>query len=151
LALALKHTHDRYASYWNAAHRSSGHAWQGRFYSRPLDQAHLWEAMRYTELVRDLNTLFQDALCIPSSLQNGNNLEWSRLGFIDDGVIWITGQRPETGRAGREIGAEMDHAWEHQLETRRHRKSPVRRDRRRPHCPLQCKTKYQKYPLGRAA
>jgi putative transposase len=31
LAVALKHTHGRYASFWNAAHRSSGHVWQGRF------------------------------------------------------------------------------------------------------------------------
>jgi putative transposase len=30
LALALKQTHGRYGSYWNAAHRSSGHVWQGR-------------------------------------------------------------------------------------------------------------------------
>ena len=49
-ALALKHTHGRYAFYWNTVHNSSGHAWQGRFYSCPLDEAHLWEALRYTEL-----------------------------------------------------------------------------------------------------
>ena len=29
---------------------SSGHAWQGRFYSCPLDTAHLWRALRYAEL-----------------------------------------------------------------------------------------------------
>ncbi|HEV3218761.1 MAG TPA: transposase [Candidatus Acidoferrales bacterium] len=50
LATALKQTHGRYASYWNAAHNSSGHVWQGRFYSCPLDTAHLWIALRYTEL-----------------------------------------------------------------------------------------------------
>jgi putative transposase len=50
LAKALKHAHGRYASYWNAAHRSSGHLWQGRFHSCPLDPAHLWQALRYTEL-----------------------------------------------------------------------------------------------------
>ena len=50
LAQALKQTHGRYASYWNAAHRSSGHVWQGRYYSCPLDEPHLWEALRYTEL-----------------------------------------------------------------------------------------------------
>ena len=50
LASALKHAHGRYASYWNASHASSGHAWQGRYYSCPLDQAHLWEALRYAEL-----------------------------------------------------------------------------------------------------
>ncbi|MGO4518846.1 transposase [Terriglobus sp. 2YAB30_2] len=29
LALTLKHTHGRYAGYWNAKHGSSGHVWQG--------------------------------------------------------------------------------------------------------------------------
>ncbi len=50
LALALKQTHGRYASYWNARHRSVGHVWQGRFYSCPLDEHHLWIALRYAEL-----------------------------------------------------------------------------------------------------
>jgi putative transposase len=50
LAQALKHVHGRYASYWNAAHQSNGHVWQGRYYSCPLDEPHLWEALRYTEL-----------------------------------------------------------------------------------------------------
>jgi putative transposase len=50
LARALRQTHGRYASYWNAVHGSSGHVWQGRYYSCPLDQAHLWEALRYAEL-----------------------------------------------------------------------------------------------------
>src|ERR1700677_985261 len=50
LSRALKDTHGRYAAYWNATHHSSGHVWQGRFYSCPLDEAHLWEALRYTEL-----------------------------------------------------------------------------------------------------
>ena len=49
-SLALKQTHGRYASYWNASHRSSGHVWQGRFYSCPLDAPHLWMALRYAEL-----------------------------------------------------------------------------------------------------
>lgn len=50
LARALKQTHGRYASYWNATHRPSGHVWQGRFYSCPLDEGHLWMALRYVEL-----------------------------------------------------------------------------------------------------
>jgi putative transposase len=50
LAKTLKQTHGRYASYWNATHASSGHVWQGRFYSCPLDSHHLWIALRYTEL-----------------------------------------------------------------------------------------------------
>lgn len=50
IALTLKHTHGRYAAYFNARHLSSGHVWQGRYYSCPLDSSHLWAALRYTEL-----------------------------------------------------------------------------------------------------
>jgi REP element-mobilizing transposase RayT len=50
LARSLKQTHGRFASYRNAVNRSSGHVWQGRYYSCPLDDTHLWEALRYTEL-----------------------------------------------------------------------------------------------------
>jgi putative transposase len=49
LAVALKQIHGRFASFWNATHCSSGHVWQGRFYSCPLDDAHLWIALRYVE------------------------------------------------------------------------------------------------------
>ena len=50
LAQTLKQTHGRYAAYWNARRYSSGHVWQGRFYSCPLDEIHLWSALRYAEL-----------------------------------------------------------------------------------------------------
>ena len=50
LAQALKHTHGRYAAYWNAHQGASGHVWQGRYYSCPLDASHLWSALRYAEL-----------------------------------------------------------------------------------------------------
>ena len=50
LAHSLKQAHGRYASYWNARQRSTGHVWQGRFYSCPLDESHLWAALRYVEL-----------------------------------------------------------------------------------------------------
>jgi putative transposase len=50
LALTLKHTHGRYAAYFNVRHVSSGHVWQGRYYSCPLDLPHLWAALRYIEL-----------------------------------------------------------------------------------------------------
>jgi putative transposase len=50
LPLALKHIHGRYAAYYNALHASSGHVWQGRYYSCPLDEPHFWAALRYVEL-----------------------------------------------------------------------------------------------------
>jgi putative transposase len=50
MALALRNAHGRYASYLNARQSSSGHVWQGRYYSCPLDTDHLWAALRYSEL-----------------------------------------------------------------------------------------------------
>jgi putative transposase len=50
MALALRQTHGRYASYLNGRQGSSGHLWQGRFYSCPLGASHLWSALRYTEM-----------------------------------------------------------------------------------------------------
>jgi putative transposase len=50
LAETFQRVHGHYASYWNASHSSSGHVWQGRFYSCPMDPGHLWTALRYAEL-----------------------------------------------------------------------------------------------------
>ncbi len=50
LILALKNAHGRYAAYFNARHLSSGHVWQGRYDSRPLDTAPFWAALRYVEM-----------------------------------------------------------------------------------------------------
>jgi putative transposase len=50
LSHCLRQAHGRYAAYWNGHRSSTGHVWQGRFYSCPLDEKHLWEALRYVEL-----------------------------------------------------------------------------------------------------
>jgi len=50
LAQALKQTHGRYDTSWNATHRFTGHVWQRRFYSCPPDNHHLWIPLRYVEL-----------------------------------------------------------------------------------------------------
>ncbi len=50
MALALRCTHGRYAAFVNAKKAASGHVWQGRCYSCPLDEAHRWTALRYVEL-----------------------------------------------------------------------------------------------------
>lgn len=49
LARSLRQTHGRFATYWNARQSSTGHVWQGRFYSCTLDESHLWKALRYVE------------------------------------------------------------------------------------------------------
>jgi putative transposase len=50
LAHALGRTHVDYARWINMRRQETGHLWQNRFYSCPLDDAHQWEALRYVEL-----------------------------------------------------------------------------------------------------
>jgi putative transposase len=45
----LRCAHGRYAAYLNARRAASGHVWQGRYYSCPMDENHLWTALRYIE------------------------------------------------------------------------------------------------------
>ncbi len=49
LALALRLAHSTYARRFNARYRFSGHLWQNRFYSGPLDESHTWATTRYVE------------------------------------------------------------------------------------------------------
>ena len=49
LSVAMRRTHSQYATYLNARRGRVGHLWQNRFYSCPMDEAHLWVALRYVE------------------------------------------------------------------------------------------------------
>ena len=49
LGHALRDAHTVYAMYFNSRTGLTGHVWQGRFYSCPLDDTHLWAAVRYVE------------------------------------------------------------------------------------------------------
>ena len=49
LAAALKPVHTRYTQHINRTRGLSGRLWQGRFFSCPLDEEHLWSAVRYIE------------------------------------------------------------------------------------------------------
>jgi len=49
LADALKRTNQLYAQYVNRFHGRSGHLWQDRFFSCPLDKIHRWRALVYIE------------------------------------------------------------------------------------------------------
>jgi len=49
LERAVGQTHWRYAQAINRLHVRSGHLWQGRFFSCPLDDEHLVAAVRYVE------------------------------------------------------------------------------------------------------
>jgi len=49
LAQALKRMNQLYAQYVNRMHGRSGHVWQNRFFSCPLDQEHVWRVLAYVE------------------------------------------------------------------------------------------------------
>ncbi len=49
LGLAMHDTLFVYAMHFNGRTGLSGHVWQGRFFSCPLDEGHLWAAVRYVE------------------------------------------------------------------------------------------------------
>ena len=76
LATALRRAHGRYAQYFNARKSRSGHLWQNRFYSCPMDAQHLWTAMRYVEMNPVRAALAADA----------GGYEWSSAGAHLSGV-----------------------------------------------------------------
>ena len=47
---AMKPLHMRYAQHFNRVRGLNGRVWQGRYFSAPLDEAYLWNAIRYVEL-----------------------------------------------------------------------------------------------------
>ena len=49
LAKAIGRTHFHYTQYINRMHGRSGHLWQARFYSCPMDELHAMVAIRYLE------------------------------------------------------------------------------------------------------
>ena len=49
MAKTFNQAHMRYSQYINWRMGKRGHLWQGRFYSCPLDDAHLYAAVRYVE------------------------------------------------------------------------------------------------------
>ena len=49
LANIVRRAHSDYARYANVKLRTSGHFWQDRYYSCPLDRIHQWTALAYVE------------------------------------------------------------------------------------------------------
>ncbi|MCP4234008.1 MAG: transposase [Aestuariibacter sp.] len=49
LQSVLKPLHMRYAQRFNRERGWQGHVWQGRYFSSPLDEHYLWNAIRYVE------------------------------------------------------------------------------------------------------
>jgi putative transposase len=49
LAVVIGKTHSQYTKYINKLHKTSGHVWENRFYSFPLEVNHLINSMKYIE------------------------------------------------------------------------------------------------------
>lgn len=49
LAKAFHRAHTIYSGWFNETYQCSGHLFQGRAHSSPLDETHYWTAMRYVE------------------------------------------------------------------------------------------------------
>jgi putative transposase len=49
LARAIGNAHRRHAAELNRSMSWTGHLWENRFFSTPLDEHHLWAAVRYVE------------------------------------------------------------------------------------------------------
>jgi len=102
LARAFRHVHGRYASYWNVAHTGSGHVWQGRFYSCPMDAGHWWTALRYTELNPVRAALATEAAAWPWSSAAAH----SGQGVPDDCLEMATWRQAWTETSWRKYLAE---------------------------------------------
>jgi REP element-mobilizing transposase RayT len=49
LANTFRHAHARFSQYWNTEFHRTGHLWQNRFYSCPIEEAAAWRVVRYVE------------------------------------------------------------------------------------------------------
>lgn len=50
MARAFGRAHTGYARWLNVRRGETGHVWQNRYFSCPLDERHQWDALRYVEL-----------------------------------------------------------------------------------------------------
>ena len=55
LAKGVGRANNAYSRYLNQVRKRSGHLWQNRFCSAPLEREHLLRALRYVDLIRDLS------------------------------------------------------------------------------------------------
>ncbi len=131
LGETLRDLQMRHAQRVNTDHGWEGHLWQGRYFSCPLDNAHLWEAVRYVERNPLRAGLVEQAQDFPWSsaaphcgMRSDPALSWDLplLKTITDWAGWLRlpedPQRVRTLRArtttGRPCGSE---AFVKELET----------------------------------
>jgi putative transposase len=117
LARGLGRAHFRYAQTFNRHHRRSGHLWQNRFFSCPLEGDHFWHALRYVERNPVRARLTRRAWTYPWSSATAHI--GRRVTEIDSGVLDLA--------AWAELSLGRD--WQAEL-TRREAQEEVERLRR---------------------
>jgi putative transposase len=103
---ALKAVHGQYAQRVNRMKDRTGHLWQGRYFSSPLDQRYFLNAVRYVELnpVRARMVARAEQYLWSSAASHcGGQAEslvtpsarWSALAGITDWSLWLQAGLPE--------------------------------------------------------
>jgi putative transposase len=70
-------THKRYAEYINAREGWTGHLWQSRFYSSPVDNDYFWVTVRY---------ILQNPVKA-GMVRHARDYRWSNAGYLCRGEI----------------------------------------------------------------
>ncbi|MCP4643821.1 MAG: transposase [bacterium] len=104
LGLALRDAHTVYAMYFNSRTQLSGHVWQGRFHSCPMDERHLWAAVRYVErnpvragMVERAEDYAWSSAAAHCGLRSDPLLspDFPPPGVVDDWADWLHEEREE--------------------------------------------------------
>ena len=93
LARSLGRAHVDYARWLNLRRGESGHVWQNRFFSRPMDERHQWEALRYVESNPVRAGVVSEASDWPGRARRRTREVWIA------GAIWIWQNGAGVGRA----------------------------------------------------
>lgn len=100
----LKPLHMRYAQRYNRQRDCTGHLWQGRFFSSPLDDTYFWTALRYVECnpvraglvarAQDYRWSSAASHCglRPDAVLNPDSPWYQRLAAVADWPHWLAQQ-----------------------------------------------------------
>jgi putative transposase len=83
MAQGLGRAHNAYSRFFDQSRRRSGHLWQNRFYSAPLDRAHLTAALRYVDLNPVRARLADEAVAYRWSSAEAHVTGRDRFGLVD--------------------------------------------------------------------
>ena len=123
LGRAMRRLNSRYSLYVNRRMGWSGHLWEGRFFSSPLDERHLWLAVRYVErnpvraaVVDRAETYPWSSAAAHCGLRTDPFIsgDLERAGVVDDWGAWLAEVDEsleqvvrERTRTGRPCGSEQ--------------------------------------------